>query len=294
MPHTLAVLLGLLGALLFLLPALVMLLLVRPLLHRDERDRRGFGDLSQRESIAFVLFFLLAASRAGYWLSGMFIAGLLLLVYDVAVGLHASPPAILLALGIALLAGATFWWLFILGWGVRFWQARQTLPPLTAANAPPRLRFDTPYTLGSVTITIRTVRKRQAFYPVLVGAAPPGYRPALTWFLEIECLLHNRARTDDAIWTQLEEIVPETEGLRAPHLFYQFPPLGNDETADPDFHGPFPSSHSRFTIMVHDGVESKLFYQFDDTRPMHLVAFTLHVGRKNKTPWEERLFTIEV
>jgi hypothetical protein len=46
--------------------------------------------------------------------------------------------------------------------------------------------------------------------------------------------------------------------------------------------------------VVHDHVESKLFFHFEDTRPMPLVAFTLHVGRKNKIPWENQLFTVEI
>lgn len=292
MQKTHGVLLLLLGGVLLLLSGLVIAVVTGPTLHTDEFDKKGFGDnWTRRETFVFFLMVLFAAARPGYWLPGVFIAGSLLMAYGIAVLTHAAPPATLLALGIALLASSAFWWLYFLRWSVRRWPKQRAAPPV-----PPRLRFNTPYTVGKVTITIRALRKRQAFRPVLFGQVPPGYQPPLTWFVEFDCLLHNRARADATIWTQLEEIVPETEQPRVPYLLYQFPALSDDETADRHFLSTctWPTSRRRYTIVVHDRVESKLFFHFEDTRPMHLVAFTLHVGRKNKIPWENQLFTVEV
>lgn len=50
-------------------------------------------------------------------------------------------------------------------------------------TVPPRLRFNTAYTLSNVTITIQALRKRQAFHPVLLGHVPPSYPTPLTWFV---------------------------------------------------------------------------------------------------------------
>jgi hypothetical protein len=278
----------LVGGVLLLLSGLVMAMVTGPTLYTDEFDQKGFGDnWTRRETLVFFLLVLLAGARARYWLPGVFMAGSLLMACGMAVLTHASPPATLLAVGIALLASGVLWWLYFLRWRVRRWPRQRAAPPI-----PARLRLNTPYTVGKVTITVRALRKRQAFRPVV----PPGYHPPLTWFMEFGCLLHNSARADATIWTQLEEIVPETEQPRVPYLLYQFPALSDDETADRDFLGTctWPTSRRRYTMVVHDRVDSKLFFRFEDTRPMHLVAFTLHVGRRNKMPWENQLFTVEV
>jgi hypothetical protein len=55
MPHSLAVLLVLLGEVLLLIPVLIVALLVIPTLHLNTSDRRDLGDLAQREARLFTV-----------------------------------------------------------------------------------------------------------------------------------------------------------------------------------------------------------------------------------------------
>ena len=143
-------------------------------------------------------------------------------------------------------------------------------------------------------VTIHSVRKRRSFRPLPHSSEPEGQVQPETWFVEFACTLKNRARKDALIWAQLEEVLPEHAEPHAPLRLRQCIPLSEDEAADREIGSNTTLSYARYSIVVKDTVESKMFFKLDESMNVHTMAFSLHLSRKNQEPCQKLLFTVEV
>lgn len=189
------------------------------------------------------------------------------------------------------LLGSTFLW-----WGYLQRTRRQDhIPfPITQQTAPPVLLLNTPYTWDKLTVTIHSVRRRQAFQPIVPPLAAPGQVQPVAWFLEIACTLKNHARNEAHVWAQLQEIVPENTASPTPLCLRQFLPLSEDEAADRDLGSNVILSMARYQVGVKGTEENKFFFKFDERMQAHTMAFVLHLSRKNQASSQTLLFTVDV
>lgn len=279
-----------LGVLLLLLSLLLFLFVTGPTLHTEEFQSKGFGGRwSRRETAAFFLALGFAVTR-GFGLFGLFLLGVVGLTYGVASLRHASLATIVVAEVLAFL-GSTFLW-----WGYLQRTRRQDhIPfPITQQTVPPVLLLNTPYTFHKLTMIIHSMRRRQAFQPIVHPLAAPGQVQPVTWFLEIACTLKNHSRKEAHVWAQLQEIVPENTASPTPLCLRQFLPLSEDEATDRDLGSNVSLSMARYQMVVKGTEESKFFFKFDERMQVHTMAFVLHLSRKNQASSQKLLFTVDV
>jgi hypothetical protein len=96
------------------------------------------------------------------------------------------------------------------------------------------------------------------------------------------------------IWAQLEEVLPEHAEPHALLRLRQSIPLSEDEEADREIGSNTTLSSARYSIVVKDTVESKMFFKLNESMDAHTMAFSLHLSRKNQEPRQKLLFTVEV
>lgn len=282
-----------LGVLLLLIPVFLLAFVTGPTLKTEEFRQKGFGDKwSRRETLAFFLL-LMGAATGDVLLLAPFVAGFLLLAYGVASIGNASLPYTFVCEGIAFLSSVLLWWVYLQWRGNK----QMTPPPsvITQASSPPAVLFNTPYTFDKLTVTVHALRKRRSFRPIAHPSASERQIQPETWFIELDCTLKNSARKEALIWAQLEEVLPEnTEEPQAPLRLRQSIPLSEDEAADREIGSNTTLSSARYSIVVKDTVESKIFFKLDESMNVHTMAFSLHLSRKNQEPCQKSLFTVEV
>ncbi|HEX6479234.1 MAG TPA: hypothetical protein VF043_10345 [Ktedonobacteraceae bacterium] len=281
-----------LGVLLLLIPVLLLAFVTRPTLKTEEFQQKGFGDRwSRRETFAFFLL-LVGAATGGVLLLVPFVAGSLLLAYGVASIGNASLPYTFLSEGIAFVSSLLLWWVYLQ------WRGNEQITPspsvITQASSLPVLLFNTSYTFDKLTVTIHALRKRRSFRPIAHPSVSEGQIQPETWFIEFDCTLKNRARKEALIWAQLEEVLPEYTEPHAPLRLRQSIPLSEDEAADREIGSNTTLSSARYSIVVKDTVESKMFFKLNESMNVHTMAFSLHLSRKNQEPCQKLLFTVEV
>lgn len=279
-----------LGGLLLLIPLLLLVFVTGPTLHTEEFQSKGFGGRwSRRETVAFFLVLFFQVTQ-GFGLFGPFLMGVFLLTYGVASLRQASFADIVVSEVLALLGCTLLWWGYL-----QRKSKKDRIPfPVTQKTSPPALLLNTPYTFNKLTVIIHSVRRRQSFQPIVHPLAAPGQVQPITWFLEVACTLKNRARKEALIWAELEEVVPENGESQTPLCLRQFLPLSEDETADRDIGSNINFSSARYSIVVKDMKESKIFFKFDERMQVHIMAFSLHLSRKNQASSQKLLFTVNV
>lgn len=234
----------------------------------------------------------MGAATRGFSLLVPFVAGSLLLAYGVVSLGNASLPDTFLSEGIAFVCSLLLWRVYLQWRG----NAQRTPSPsvITQASSPPTLLFNTPYTFDKLTVTLHALRKRRSFRPIAHPSASEGQVQPETWFIEFTCTLKNRARKEALIWAQLEEVLPVHAEPHDPLCLRQPLPLSEDEAADREIGCNTTLSSARYSIVVKDTVESKLFFKLNESMNVQTMAFSLHLSRKHQEPRQKPLFTVEV